>query len=179
MHHLATNVLFILAIVTTFATNISIQAIIPPPDDDGEWFLKFRYGSGAPKDAGRLGHCTATVTKSGKVRIVSKGRRGVAGPKDAIYEKDVLDEKELKAIFNAADVAFSEPPFKRSGVMEDGHFLRLERADSNSTRVYHSQMNDFASAPPAMIKFVELINKLVPEKERIPLKARVTVKGRD
>ncbi|MCY2986039.1 MAG: hypothetical protein NTY15_20610 [Planctomycetota bacterium] len=32
-------------------------------------------------------------------------------------------------------------------------------------------------APPAMIKFAELFNKLVPEKERIPLKARVTVKG--
>ncbi len=28
-----------------------------------------------------------------------------------------------------------------------------------------------------MIKFAELFNKLVPEKERIPLKARVTVMG--
>ena len=42
------------------------------------WSLTFRYGGGTPIDAGPLGHCTATFTSDGKVRIESKGRQGAS-----------------------------------------------------------------------------------------------------
>ena len=142
-------------------------------DDDGKWFLRFRYGGGTPTDAGRLGHCTATITKSGKVRIESKGRRDGLGSKDVvIFEQDMLGKEDIDAILNAADVALREPPYKRSGANEDGCFFRLERAGSDSARVYHSQMKDFDVAPNGMVKFAERINKLLPEDERIPFSNR-------
>lgn len=134
------------------------------------WSLTFRYGGGTPNDAGPLGHCTATFTSDGKVRIESKKRRTL--PPLVVYETQSLGRRQLEAISKAADAALKERPFSRRGANEDGMFLRLEREGDRAARVDHSQMNDFSDAPPAMQAFVGLVNQLLPEEERIPLKKR-------
>jgi hypothetical protein len=78
----------------------------------------------------------------------------------------------LEALAEAANAALREPSFTRRGANDDGSFLRLERTGSQPARVVHSQMNDVASAPPAMQSFVRLMNQLLPEEERIPLPDR-------
>jgi hypothetical protein len=135
------------------------------------WKLTLRYGGGTPNDAGPLGHCTATFSSDGNVKIESKGRRGVEGPSDiVVYQTESLPRDRLQAIFAAADAALSEKPFKRRGANEDGEFLRLERTGSQAAKIAHSQLREFREAPPEMKKLVALINELLPERERIPLK---------
>jgi hypothetical protein len=138
-----------------------------------EWTIIFRYGGGTPKDAGPLGHCTASFTSDGKVRIESKGRRGTSGPADVVvYENDRLEPKRLKALLIAADAALSEKSFKRRGEISDGKFLRLERTGTAAARTTHDQFLEFGEAPPEMRRFVTLVNELLPQKERIPIAAR-------
>jgi hypothetical protein len=139
-----------------------------PPD---QWTVTLRYGGGTPNDAGPLGHCTATFTSDGKVKVESKGRRGVEGPSEiVVYETEALAHDQLQSIFKAADAALSEMPFKSRGANEDGEFLILERTGSQAAKIVHGQLRGFRDAPPEMKKLVALINDLLPEKERIPLK---------
>jgi len=143
-----------------------LEAQSPPA-----WSLSFRYGGGSPNDAGPLGHCTATFTSDGKVRIESKGRKGVSGPRDVlVLEQTSLPGRQLEELAKAADAALKESAYSRLGENQDGVFLRLERQGESPARVVHRQMKDFAEAPPAMRSFVLLVNDLLPEKERIPLK---------
>jgi hypothetical protein len=170
MYPFPPSVLFWLIFLVAVASGAAGQ---PAP-----WVLKLRYGGGSPLDAGPLGHCTATFTSDGKVRIESKGRRGVAGPRDVVvYETESLGSEQLQAIFTAADAALKEKPFARRGANEDGSFLVLERTGSQAARVGHYQLNGFCEAPPAMQELVVLLNGLLPEKERIPLKKRVATES--
>ena len=148
------------------ASNVQGQQFSPA------WTLKLHYGGGTPIDAGPLGHCTATFSSDGAVRIESKGRRGVEGPADmVVYETNKLDPERLQAIFNAADAALREKPFRRRGANEDGDFV-LERTGWYPAKVSHNEMNSFADAPPAMQRLLELITELLPERERIARKVR-------
>jgi hypothetical protein len=135
------------------------------------WSLTFRYGGGTPIDAGPLGHCTATFTSEGKVRIESKGRKGASSLRDVlVWENPSLPSRQLEELAKAADAALKESAYWRSGENQDGFFLRLERKGESPASVFHSQMKDFSEAPPAMRSFVLLMNELLPGKERIPLK---------
>ena len=140
------------------------------PPAPASWTLTFRYGAGAPNDTGPLGHCTATITSDGKARVESRTRPKL--PPRVVLETQALDGDQLEALAEAANAALREPPFARRGANADGSFLRLERTDTQPARVFHSQMNDFASAPPAMQAVVRLMNQLLPEEERIPLPNR-------
>lgn len=134
------------------------------------WSLTFRYGNARPLDAGPRGHCRATFTSAGTVRIESTGRAGSAGPRDLVlFESRSLDRERLDAIAAAAEAALKEPPLTRRGAHEDGSFLRLDRVGDSPTRVFHGQLDRFSDAPPAMLAFIRLVNGLLPENERIPL----------
>jgi hypothetical protein len=169
MHKILTCLAFYLVLFANVVNEVVAQQSNPT-----SWTLTFHYGGGTPNDAGPLGHCTATFTSDGKVRIESKGRQGVAGPRDlVVYETDSLERKQLEAIKKTADAALKEKPFVRRGANEDGHFLRLERAGNQPVQVAHNEMDDFSDAPPSMLEFVKLINELLPEKEQMPLKKNV------
>jgi hypothetical protein len=87
-----------------------------------------------------------------------------------VFETDSLGAEKREAIFKAADLALKEEPLKRQGVNEDGEFLVLERYGIQPARVFHDQLRGFSEAPPAMREFIKLINRLLPGRERIPIK---------
>jgi hypothetical protein len=71
MYRLPTCILTSLAVVA-IAVSLADGQQSDPKVEVPEWYLKFRYGGGHPKDPGPLAHCTATFSKKGKVRIESR-----------------------------------------------------------------------------------------------------------
>lgn len=119
---------------------------------------------------GGWGTARRRYSSDGKVRIEAKGRHGVEPHLAVVYETEALKQETLESIFKAADAALQEKPFTRRGANEDGKFLRLELSGPQPNKVGHNQMNDYCDTPPAMRKFVVLVNELLPEGDRIPLK---------
>jgi hypothetical protein len=155
--------------VLIIASVVAINAFAQEERADS-WSIRFSYGGGTPNDAGPLGHCIATISSNGRVRVESRGRRGVKGPRDAvIFKTDSLDSDRLNSLFKAADNALREEPFKRQGSNEDGEFLRLIRNGHRPGHISHSQLRGFSESPPGMQEFVKVFNQLLPKNEQIPL----------
>jgi hypothetical protein len=181
MNRMRLPMLVLILTVDCFICGYSAEQTSEPPNTEKSagkqqstpWSLQLRYGGGTPNDAGPLGHCIATFTNEGHVRIESKGRQGVVGPSDVVvYETKSLGHEQLQSIFKAADDALREKPFVRRGENADGEFLVLERTGNRPAQIGHYQLNGFSEAPPAMQNLVALLNELLPENERIPLKKR-------
>lgn len=155
--------------VLIIASVVAINAFAQEERADS-WSIRFSYGGGTPNDAGPLGHCIATISSNGRVRVESRGRRGVKGPCDAvIFKTDSLDSDRLNSLFKAADNALREEPFKRQGSNEDGEFLRLIRNGHRPGHISHSQLRGFSESPPGMQEFIKVFNQLLPRNEQIPL----------